>query len=51
MGMKLMIDVSMCPYNQTDTHFHGFLGTHQPAIWMGMSIYPAVWVLDEHVDE
>ncbi|ORY26128.1 glycosyl hydrolase family 92-domain-containing protein [Naematelia encephala] len=29
--------VSMCPYNQTDTKLHGFLGTHQPAIWMGES--------------
>ncbi|WWD16987.1 hypothetical protein CI109_101423 [Kwoniella shandongensis] len=29
--------VSMCPYNQTDTKFHGFIGTHQPAIWMGES--------------
>lgn len=27
--------VSMCPYNQTDTVLHGFIGTHQPAIWMG----------------
>ncbi|WWC69881.1 uncharacterized protein I206_103824 [Kwoniella pini CBS 10737] len=29
--------VSMCPYNQTDTRIHGFIGTHQPAIWMGES--------------
>ncbi|WRT66686.1 uncharacterized protein IL334_003646 [Kwoniella shivajii] len=29
--------VSMCPYNQTDTGIHGFIGTHQPAIWMGES--------------
>ncbi|WWC88991.1 uncharacterized protein L201_003908 [Kwoniella dendrophila CBS 6074] len=29
--------VSMCPYNQTDTKIHGFIGTHQPAIWMGES--------------
>ncbi|GMK53915.1 hypothetical protein CspeluHIS016_0105010 [Cutaneotrichosporon spelunceum] len=29
--------VSMCPYNQTDTRVHGFLGTHQPAVWMGES--------------
>ncbi|WVR06761.1 hypothetical protein IAU60_003796 [Kwoniella sp. DSM 27419] len=29
--------VSMCPYNQTDTMIHGFIGTHQPAIWMGES--------------
>ncbi|EIW72522.1 hypothetical protein TREMEDRAFT_26302 [Tremella mesenterica DSM 1558] len=28
---------SMCPYNQSDTMFHGFMGTHQPAIWMGES--------------
>ena len=27
----------MCPYNQSDTIFHGFLGTHQPAVWMGES--------------
>lgn len=31
-------DVSMCPYNQTDDKIHGFLGTHQPAIWMGMPL-------------
>ncbi|WVQ99719.1 hypothetical protein IAU59_006861 [Kwoniella sp. CBS 9459] len=29
--------VSMCPYNQTDTKLHGFIGSHQPAIWMGES--------------
>ncbi|KAE8539215.1 hypothetical protein D1P53_004311 [Cryptococcus gattii VGV] len=29
--------VSMCPYNQTDTKLHGFIATHQPAIWMGES--------------
>ncbi|OCF43056.1 hypothetical protein I317_03150 [Kwoniella heveanensis CBS 569] len=29
--------VSMCPYNQTDIKMHGFIGTHQPAIWMGES--------------
>lgn len=29
--------VSMCPYNQTDTKVHGFIGTHQPAVWMGES--------------
>lgn len=33
----LTIDVSMCPYNQTDTRLHGFIGTHQPAVWMGES--------------
>lgn len=27
----------MCPYNQTDTRVHGFIGTHQPAVWMGES--------------
>lgn len=27
----------MCPYNQTDTRLHGFIGTHQPAVWMGES--------------
>lgn len=27
----------MCPYNQTDTKIHSFIGTHQPAIWMGES--------------
>jgi putative alpha-1,2-mannosidase len=31
------VDVSMCPYNQTDERIHGFIGTHQPAIWMGTS--------------
>jgi len=29
--------VSVTPYNYTDTSIHGFLGTHQPAIWMGES--------------
>ncbi|KZV62243.1 glycoside hydrolase family 92 protein [Peniophora sp. CONT] len=29
--------VSMTPYNVSDTHIHGFQGTHQPAIWMGES--------------
>ncbi|KLT38965.1 hypothetical protein CC85DRAFT_266218 [Cutaneotrichosporon oleaginosum] len=29
--------VSMCPYNQTDKVVHGFIGTHQPAVWMGES--------------
>lgn len=29
--------VSVTPYNYTDTHIHGFQGTHQPAIWMGES--------------
>lgn len=33
----LTADVSMCPYNQTDTRVHGFIGTHQPAVWMGES--------------
>lgn len=27
----------MCPYNQTDTKLSGFIGTHQPAVWMGES--------------
>ncbi len=27
----------MCPYNQTDSRVHGFIGTHQPAVWMGES--------------
>ena len=27
----------MTPYNVSDTHIHGFQGTHQPAIWMGES--------------
>ena len=29
--------VSMCPYNETDSTISGFLGTHQPAVWMGES--------------
>ncbi|KAI0637472.1 glycoside hydrolase family 92 protein [Trametes polyzona] len=29
--------VSVTPYNYTDSHIHGFQGTHQPAIWMGES--------------
>ena len=27
--------VSVSPYNYADTHIEGFIGTHQPAIWMG----------------
>ena len=34
--------VSMTPYNVSDTHIHGFQGTHQPAIWMGESGQVAV---------
>ncbi|CAM0141624.1 hypothetical protein VKS41_007573 [Umbelopsis sp. WA50703] len=30
-------NVSTCPYRYSDTKIHGFLGTHQPAIWMGES--------------
>ncbi|KAI7231670.1 hypothetical protein KC330_g6302 [Hortaea werneckii] len=29
--------ISQCPYNDMDTHIHGFQATHQPAIWMGES--------------
>ncbi|CAK4032145.1 glycoside hydrolase family 92 [Lecanosticta acicola] len=29
--------ISQCPYNELDTHIHGFQATHQPAIWMGES--------------
>jgi hypothetical protein len=29
--------VSVVPYNYTDASIHGFIGTHQPAIWMGES--------------
>src|SRR4030095_6414431 len=27
--------ISVCPYNYSDKTIQGFLGTHQPAIWMG----------------
>jgi len=27
--------ISVCPYNYKDKTIEGFLGTHQPAIWMG----------------
>src|SRR5215472_10216145 len=27
--------VSVSPYNYADDHIEGFIGTHQPAIWMG----------------
>lgn len=27
--------ISVCPYNYKDMTIEGFLGTHQPAIWMG----------------
>ena len=30
-------NVSVTPYNYSDTIIHGFQGTHQPAIWMGES--------------
>lgn len=30
--------VSVTPYNISETMIHGFQGTHQPAIWMGMSL-------------
>src|SRR5258705_10396660 len=26
--------ISVCPYNYSDTMIQGFVGTHQPAIWM-----------------
>lgn len=29
--------VSMTPYNYSKSSIHGFVGTHQPAIWMGES--------------
>lgn len=38
--------ISVCPYNYSDTTIQGFLGTHQPAIWMGdygyVSLMPSV---------
>src|SRR5258707_11352283 len=38
--------ISACPYNYSDTTIQGFLGTHQPAIWMGdygyVSLMPTV---------
>jgi hypothetical protein len=37
----------MCPYNQTDDRFHGFLGTHQPAIWMGEASLGDLLILGE----
>src|SRR5213593_3104736 len=27
--------ISVCPYNYKDSAIQGFLGTHQPGIWMG----------------
>lgn len=35
-------DVGTCPYVYQDDLFHGFLGTHQPAQWMGESAEIAV---------
>lgn len=29
--------VGTCPYLYQGTSFHGFIGTHQPAVWMGES--------------
>jgi predicted alpha-1,2-mannosidase len=38
--------ISVCPYNYSDTMIQGFLGTHQPAIWMGdygyVSLMPSI---------
>jgi predicted alpha-1,2-mannosidase len=38
--------ISACPYNYSDTMIQGFLGTHQPAIWMGdygyVSLMPSI---------
>ena len=38
--------VSARPYHYDDTRIHGFLGTHQPAVWMGdygyVSLMPGV---------
>jgi predicted alpha-1,2-mannosidase len=38
--------ISVCSYNYSDTMIRGFLGTHQPAIWMGdygyVSLMPSV---------
>src|SRR6185503_5296859 len=38
--------ISVCPYNYSDTMIQGFLGTHQPAIWMGdygyLSLMPSI---------
>ena len=34
--------VGSCPYEYTSKEFHGFLGTHQPAVWMGESAEVAV---------
>ncbi|EJD51932.1 alpha-1,2-mannosidase [Auricularia subglabra TFB-10046 SS5] len=34
--------VSVHPYNYSESSIHGFLGTHQPAIWMGESGQVAV---------
>ena len=36
--------VSKCPYLFNHTMFYGFLGTHQPAVWMGESGQVAVGV-------
>lgn len=34
--------IGTCPYLYSDTTFHGFLATHQPAVWMGESAEFAV---------
>jgi len=38
--------ISVCPYNYSDSTIQGFLGTHQPAIWMGdygyVSLMPSI---------
>ena len=42
--------ISVCPYKYSDTMIQGFLGTHQPAIWMGdygyVSLMPSIGELN-----
>src|SRR6266550_6418254 len=42
--------ISACPYNYSDMTIQGFLGTHQPAIWMGdygyVSLMPSIGELN-----
>src|SRR5437899_9589033 len=47
--------ISVTSYNYDDTTISGFIGTHQPAIWMGdygyVTVIPQVGRSEEHTSE
>ena len=46
MPMTRKNEIKVCPYHYRDAHIMGFIGSHQPAIWMGdygqVSMMPGV---------